>query len=66
MYLATYKHANKTYNVAINGQTGATFCDAPSYLWKIILFIVLGFLSMPILMGLLSLLVNTLFGGMGG
>ncbi|MBR4431199.1 MAG: hypothetical protein IKS75_07880 [Clostridiales bacterium] len=66
MYLATYKHANKTYNVAINGQTGATFCDAPSYLWKIILFIVLGFLSMPILTGLLSLLINTLSGGMGG
>ncbi len=48
MYLATYRYGNKTYQVAINGQSGATYCDTPSYLWKVILFIVLGIISIPL------------------
>lgn len=49
MYLAKYQYGSKTYQAAINGQTGKTLCDRPSNLWKIILFIVLGILSIPVL-----------------
>jgi len=49
VYLASYQYRNKTYQVAINGQTGKTYCDSPSNLWKIILFILLGILSLPVL-----------------
>ena len=61
-YLATYEYGNKTYSVAINGQTGETFCDTPSYLWKIILFIALGVISFPFVWGFLMLIIGTIFG----
>ena len=63
MYLATYTYGNRTYQVAINGQTGAVYCDAPNYIWKIILFILLGIFALPFTWGLLSLLLSALFGG---
>ena len=63
MYLATYTYGNRTYQVAINGQTGAVYCDAPNYIWKIILFILLGIFALPFAWGLLSLLLSALFGG---
>ena len=62
IYLATYEYGNKTYSVAINGQTGETFCDTPSYLWKIILFIALGVISFPFVWGFLMLIIGTIFG----
>ena len=62
MYLATYTYGNKRYAVAINGQTGATYCDAPSNLWKIILFIILGVLSLLMLRGCIVGLIGTLSG----
>ena len=67
IYLATYKYGNRTYNVAINGQTGETFCDNPSWRWKLFVFIPLGILAAYITMGLLSLLLQLLFGlSLGG
>ena len=60
MYLASYKYGGKTYQVAINGQTGAVFCDTPSYLWKIILFIALGVVSFPFVWGTISLILNAI------
>jgi Zn finger protein HypA/HybF involved in hydrogenase expression len=67
MYLATYTYGGRTYSVAINGQSGETYCDAPSYLWKIILFIALGVITSPIVMGILRLILNgieSFFGGL--
>ena len=60
MYLATYTYRGKTYQVAINGQTGKTFCQVPSYLWKIILFIILGVLSMLMLRSCIASIVASL------
>ena len=61
MYLATYTYGGKTYSVAINGQSGETYCDAPSYLWKLILFIALGVITAPVVMGMIQLIVNSIF-----
>ena len=61
MYLATYTYGGKTYQVAINGQTGETYCDAPSYLWKMILFIFLGILSLLFLRSFILALIGTFF-----
>ena len=36
VYLATYKFGKKTLPVAINGQTGETYCDVPTNIKKII------------------------------
>ncbi len=52
VYLATYTYKKKKHPVAINGQTGETYCDVHSYLPKvlvtagIILFILLTVLFM--------------------
>lgn len=62
MYLATYKYGDKVYSVAINGQTGEAYCDTPSYLWKIILFIALGVVTFPVVWGTLTLIVDGIFG----
>lgn len=40
VYLARYRYGRKTYQVAINGQTGQTYFDAPTYLLKMILLLV--------------------------
>ncbi|MBO7453375.1 MAG: hypothetical protein J6U54_23830 [Clostridiales bacterium] len=42
MYLAKYRYGKDTFLVAINGQTGKTYCDAPTILKKIIGLTVLG------------------------
>lgn len=44
MYLATYRFGKKTLQVAINGQTGETFCEAPTKIGRIILLGLLGLL----------------------
>lgn len=62
IYLATYKYGDKVFNVAINGQTGAVFCDTPSYFWKLILFIILGIIGTMFLRGLITLIFGTIFG----
>ena len=36
VYLATYKCGNRVFPVAINGQTGKTFCEVPTFLAKLI------------------------------
>jgi len=36
IYLATYTFKGKTLQVAINGQTGQTYCEAPTWIKKII------------------------------
>ena len=45
VYLATYKFGKKTLPVAINGQTGETYCDVPTNIKKII---VLGIIALII------------------
>jgi ribosomal protein S27E len=35
MYLATYRYGRKTFQVAINGQTGEAFCPAPTYIGRL-------------------------------
>lgn len=50
IYLATYKYANKTYQVAVNGQSGAVDCDAPSWRWLLILMCILAALTIMTLM----------------
>lgn len=37
IYLATYKCGRMVYPVAINGQTGKTYCEVPTFLAKLIL-----------------------------
>ena len=63
MYLATYTYGGRQFSVAINGQSGAVSCDTPSYLWKIILFIILGVLSIPLTFGFLMMIISGLLGG---
>ena len=41
VYLASYRQGKNRYPVAINGQTGETFCEAPTYLPKMIILCVL-------------------------
>lgn len=36
IYLATYKCGRKTFPVAINGQTGKTYCKYPTFLGKLV------------------------------
>ena len=52
IYLAKYKFGKYTYFVAINGQTGKTYCDVPTVIGKIILFSAIGVL---LLLGLFAL-----------
>ncbi len=42
VYLAKYTFGKKTFPVAINGQTGKTYCDAPTLIRRIILLGILG------------------------
>ena len=42
VYLAKYKFGDKTYPVAINGQTGKVYCDIPTKIKKIILLSIIG------------------------
>lgn len=44
VYFATYTYGKKTFPVAINGQTGEAFCDAPTKIGNIILLGILGLL----------------------
>ena len=37
IYLATYTCGKKTHTVAINGQTGKTYCEVPTFLLKLVL-----------------------------
>ena len=41
VYIARYTFGKESYQVAINGQTGKTYCEAPTYLLKLILLIIL-------------------------
>lgn len=44
MYLATFTIGDKTYPVAINGQTGKTYCDVPTYIKRLIILGILAIL----------------------
>ncbi|MBR3125734.1 MAG: hypothetical protein IKF42_10020 [Mogibacterium sp.] len=44
VYLASYRYGKKKLLVAINGQTGETYCDAPTYIKRIILSLILAFI----------------------
>ena len=37
IYLATYKCKGRVHTVAINGQTGKTYCEVPTFLLKLVL-----------------------------
>ena len=58
MYLGTYTFRKKTYQVAINGQTGKTYFDVPTYIKKLILLGV----GLNLLVVLAYVLILVLFG----
>ena len=62
VYLATYKFGKKTLPVAINGQTGQTFCDVPTIIGRIVLLVFLGMLLAALieLLGMWFLGINIL------
>lgn len=41
IYLATYRFGKQTFPVAINGQTGETYCDVPTNIKKLIIFLII-------------------------
>ena len=56
MYFATYTFGRKTYQVAINGQTGQTLFQVPRYLTKMItIAAIAGILFLIIFFGLMYL-----------
>ena len=59
MYLATYRFGDKTFQVAINGQTGKTYCDVPTKIKTIILLGILGlFIGAAAEVGIIWLLAS--------
>ena len=59
VYFASFTVGKYTYPVVINGQTGKTFFDVPTYLTKMIIFFVsLGLLSLAIYFIVILLLQN--------
>lgn len=58
VYLATYRFGNKILPVAINGQTGETFCDVPTRIKRIILLVLLAMIIISIIE------IIALYGGM--
>ena len=50
IYLATYTFGKKTYQVAINGQTGKTVCPVPTTVGKLVRLILLFMLAVAIIM----------------
>ncbi len=61
IYLASYTYKGKVFPVAINGQSGVVSCNTPSYLGKIILFIILGVISLPFVFYFLVLILSLFF-----
>ena len=57
MYLASYRYGKKVYQVAINGQTGAAYCDTPSNRWipKLIIGIAL---SIVVTLYIISIIIR--------
>lgn len=62
-YLAAYRYQNRTYQVAINGQTGEISGQRPAD-WSKIWLVVAGLLAPGFLVGLIGL-VTILLGGVG-
>ena len=59
MYLATYSFGDKTFPVAINGQTGKAYCDVPTKIKTIIALGILGlFLGAAVEVGIIWLLAS--------
>ena len=49
IYLATYKFGKLTFPVAINGQTGETYCDVPTHIKKLIILAIIAFIVASVL-----------------
>ena len=49
VYLATYSCDKYRLKVAINGQTGETYCDVPTYIGKLIVLFVLGMIALAVI-----------------
>lgn len=62
LYLAQYRFGKKSFLVAINGQTGKTYCDVPTKIKRIILLGTLGIILGAALEFLLILLYAKYFG----
>lgn len=62
MYLAQYRFGKRVFQVAINGQTGKTYCDVPTKIKKIILLGTFGIILGAALEVLLIWLFAWLFG----
>ena len=54
IYLASYKYGKITFPVAINGQTGQTYCEAPTY---IPLLVVLGVICALVILAINGLIM---------
>ena len=54
IYLATYRFGDRTFPVAINGQTGETYCDVPTYIKRLI---ILGVIAIIVAAGIEVLLL---------
>lgn len=49
IYLATYKFGKLTFPVAINGQTGETYCEVPTHIKKLIILAIIAFIVASVL-----------------
>ena len=62
VYLAQYRFGKRVFQVAINGQTGKTYCDVPTKIKRIILLGTFGIIIGAALEVLLIWLFAWLFG----
>ncbi len=56
IYFATYRYKKNKFIVVINGQTGKTYCDAPTYIPMLVTLVIILFLAMMAIFGILMLL----------
>lgn len=64
IYLATYRFKNKEYQVAINGQTGAACCDAPTKIPRMVIALTIAIIVSTIIWIILWCLFPDFFGHM--
>lgn len=64
IYLATYRYKNQEYQVAINGQTGAACCDAPTKITRMVTALTIAIIVSTIIWIILWCLFPDFFGHM--
>ena len=63
MYIASFKYRDKLYAVAINGQTGAAYCELPShrFIRWLIPLIAIGAVTLPYILLIIYTLIRAFF-----